>query len=222
MPHVEKVAFHGDPNIGLYGIATDRYAVFPDHFKVDHSVLNVPCIFTKVSGINFAGMFLAGNSNGLLVSSAISERELDSLKKQMEKIAPGVKVEVIDDSNNVLGNLIVCNDKGAVISGALKKHASQIEKALKVPVIQAKVLETDLVGSFCIATNRGFLLTINAQEEEYKFFRKHLKVDGDIGSVNFGGIFVKSGIIANSNGFLVGNMSTGPEIGRMDESLGFV
>lgn len=220
--YVQKTDFHGDANIGLYGMTTDKYAVFAQNAKFDKEVLNVPIAHTTIGRTNFAGMFLVGNSNGLLVSSIIQEEELKNLKEQMKKIAPEVTVEAVDVKDNVLGNLIVCNDNVAIVSKALKSVFDKIGQVLKVPVIQGEIMGIDLVGSFCVATNKGFLLTINAEEPEYEFFKKNLKVNGDIGSVNFGGIFVKSGIIANSNGFLVGSMSTGPEIGRIDESLGFV
>jgi translation initiation factor 6 len=222
MPHVEKSHYEGDANIGLYAMATDKYAIFPAHYKFDHEVLNVPVIHSTVSRTNFNGIFMVGNSQGLLVSSIIKDTELEHLKKEMQKIAPGVVIHVIDSKNNALGNLIACNDKGAVISPSLREHAKEISKALGVPVHESNIIDTDLAGSFCIATNKGFVLTMNADEKEYDFFKKSLHVNGDIGSVNFGGIFVKSGIIANSNGFLVGKLSTGPEIGRIDEALGFI
>ena len=39
---------------------------------------------------------------------------------------------------------------------------------------------------------------------------------------NFGFPFVKSGLIANSNGYLAGSRTTGIELGRIDEALGFL
>ncbi len=80
----------------------------------------------------------------------------------------------------------------------------------------------DIIGSMCIATNKGFLLNMHAKKEDFEFVKEHLKVDGDIGTVNFGSPFVKSGIIANSKGVLVGDQTTGPEISRIDEALGFI
>ena len=140
----------------------------------------------------------------------------------MHKIAPDVVIELIEDNHNALGNLIVCNDKGAVASRSLRHHFDTISRVLKVPVVEGSVMDNDLVGSLCIATNKGFMIAIDAEEPDYESFKNNLKVNGDIGSINFGGIFVKSGIVANSNGVFVGKMSTGPELGRVDESLGFV
>ena len=44
----------------------------------------------------------------------------------------------------------------------------------------------------------------------------------DSGSVNMGNPYVKAGIITNSNGFLIGNQSSGFEQSFVDEALGFL
>ena len=42
------------------------------------------------------------------------------------------------------------------------------------------------------------------------------------GSVNFGSPFISSGLICNKNGFIIGDISGGPEIQNADEALGFL
>jgi len=49
-----------------------------------------------------------------------------------------------------------------------------------------------------------------------------LKVEGDIGTVSFGSPFVGASLLANSRGFLVSEQTTGPELQRIDEALGFL
>ena len=44
-----------------------------------------------------------------------------------------------------------------------------------------------------------------------------LKVRVDVGTVGYGSPFIKSGIIVNSNGVVFSELSTGPEIGRIEE-----
>ena len=43
-----------------------------------------------------------------------------------------------------------------------------------------------------------------------------------IGTISTGSSIISSGVIANSNGFLASSNSTGFEMGRIDESLGFL
>ncbi len=210
-----KEDFYGDPNIGLFGLVTDSYTIIPRKMK-NQEILNKKVIFSQTARTDLNGIFLAGNSNGLLVPNILTDLELKKLKKT------SVNVQKLKTNHTALGNLILCNDNGCVISKLLEKEKEKIEKCLNVNVKVGSILDTEIVGSFCVATNKGFLLTTNASEKEFNFIKKCLKVDGDIGSVNFGSPFVKSGILANSNGVLIGNQTTGPEISRIMESLGLL
>ena len=43
-----------------------------------------------------------------------------------------------------------------------------------------------------------------------------------IGTVNHGSPVIGSGLIANSKGAIIGNQTTGIEMGRIEEALGFL
>ena len=223
--HVMMTTLNGDPNVGLYGLATDRFAIISD-IEADKDeisdVLKVPMIVQKMARTDFAGIFLAGNSNAVLVPNIIETKELDNLKKELSKISEDIEVKVIETEHTALGNLILCNDRAAIISSLLEKHKDEIAEALKVPVTVSDLMDLSITGSLCISTNKGFLLNMHAEKEDFELVEKTLKIDGDIGSVNFGGAFVRCGMIANSNGYLVGNQTTGPELTRIDEALGFI
>lgn len=218
-PRIARADFHGDPNIGLFSFATDAYVLAPDpHFKTD--VLRVPRIETKAARTNLCGIFFAGNSNGILVPWIIHERELDSLKAAAKKL--NLNVTKLESKHTALGNLILCNDRGAIVSPLLRQHLKEIKDCLGVRVVEGKIMDLDIVGSLATATNRGFLLNMHASASDLRFVKKVLSVDGDIGTVNFGSGFVKSGLVVNSRGLLIGNQSTGPEIMRITEALKFV
>ena len=216
---IKKAEFEGSPNIGLFGLATDKYIVIPEGLNKENE-LSKKVINTKAARTDLIGVFLAGNSNALLLPKIIEDLELRRLKGQAKKL--NIKLKIIDSKYTALGNMILCNDKGCIASPKLKNHFEEIESALEVKVTEGKLLGVDIVGSVCIATNKGFLLNIDAEEEEFKFVKKQLKVEGDIGTVNFGSPFVKSGLIANSKGVIIGNQTTGPEIARITEALGFL
>jgi len=219
--HLSFGDFHGDPNIGLFGFATDKYVFLPDK-SMDVGALKVPIVTDTVAGTKLLGIFCTGNSNALLVPENTSEREFNSIQKQLEKIDSKITLSRIETKHNVLGNLITTNDKGAVISPAIEEQKKNISKLLKVPVAVGTVVDFEIVGSVCAATNKGFLLNIYAEKEDWVFVKKALKVDGDIGTVNFRGPYVSSGLLANSNGAIVGKDTTGPETARIDEALGFL
>ena len=77
------------------------------------------------------------------------------------------------------------------------------------------------VGSCGVATNSGCLVHRDIEENEIKKVESILKVDVDVETANFGSPFVGSCIIANSKGAIVGESSTGPEVNRIMETLGY-
>jgi len=215
--HMRFAEFQGDPNIGLFGLVTEKYAVLPEPgIDVSHLVKKVA--YTTIAGTKLCGIFLAGNSSGLIVPETITERELSILKNTLKD----VNILKIRTKYNAIGNLILCNDKGAVISPLLGDSADEIAKCLKVKACIGNMLDLDIVGAMGVATKKGFLLDMYAGDAEFKFVKDALGTDGDIGTVNFGSEFVKSGILANSKGVLVGKATTGPETARIDEALGFI
>ncbi|MCD6402708.1 MAG: translation initiation factor IF-6 [Candidatus Aenigmarchaeota archaeon] len=219
--HILQTEFHGDPNVGLYGVASDEVCLlgstlFKKYGERIEAVLKVPVKPLSVGGTSLVGLFVVMNSNGLLLPKIVTEEEL----KIVEKL--GLRYAIIESKYTALGNLILCNDKGAVVSPLLKKQKKIVEETLGVKAKIGTVAQLSIVGSCGVATNKGCLLHRDVMEEEMGIVEKTLGVNADIGTVNFGTPFVKSGLIANSNGFVVGKMTTGPEIVRVDEALGFL
>jgi translation initiation factor 6 len=214
--HVQQLSVQGEDFIGLLGMATDRYAILSRNFpRVE--ALDVPVTRTRLYGSNLIGLFSAGNSNGLLLPYFISDDEIEGLGKSL---GGDIKIGRLMDRCTAVGNLIACNDQGAIVSPMISETKT-IRKILGVRVVQRKIAGHDEVGACCIATNRGFLVHPEAENELEKI-SKIFKVEGMAGSVNFGFPFVKSGLIANSRGYLAGSRTSGIELGRIDEALGFL
>ncbi len=225
MAHSEIIALNGDPNIGLYGIATDKYCLLgnsvPEKMaKLVEEILKVPVIQASVYGTALLGIFCAGNSKTLLLPSVIFDHELEHIKSKLKGV---VKVELIKTDNTALANNILCNDEIAILSTNFsKEEVDTIKKALKVKAIQMDLATLNTPGSAAVLTNKGALFNPNLSEEEIKKVEKLIGFEIGLGSVNMGSPIVASGVIANSNGFLVGNLSSGYEISRVDESLRFI
>ena len=220
--HLRLASHDGDPNIGLYCLATDKFVIAPDERVDNLSMLSENIIYTKVSETDFLGIFMCANSNGVLVPSIMSDMRLLKLEKDLKKIDENIKVVRIESNYTALGNLILCNDKHALVSPLLSDHKKEIESALGVKVKVSELQGMDIVGAICAATNKGFLMNINAEKEDYEFIEMFFGIEGDIGSVNFGSPFIKSGIVVNSRAVLVGDQTSGPEITRVDEAFGFI
>jgi translation initiation factor 6 len=134
-----------------------------------------------------------------------------------------INVGIVNDKVNALGNLILANDNGGIVSPSLsKKGIKDIEDILDIDVEKRKISGFKTVGSVGVATNKGALIHPLVKEKELEWIESVLKVEADIGTVNRGTGFVRTGIVANSKGVLVGEETTGPEIMRIEDSLGLL
>ena len=211
-----RTNFYGDPNIGLYGFATDKYCFLgmePQQKilqKIKES-LKVNIITSSIAGTELAGLFVAGNSNGIILPKIVEDFEMKNLKKLK------LNLKVIESRETALGNLILCNDKGCLIAGQLKKYKREISNVLGCEVEIGKIAGLDIVGSTAITSNTGCLCHREANEEEIKKIEEILKVRVDVGSVSYGSPFIKSGVIVNSKGIVFSEQTTGAEMGRLSE-----
>lgn len=218
---VIQTNFFGDNNLGLFGKASDEYCfignVMKKEIKKIEKSLKVKAVKITIANTDLVGIFCAFNSNGIVVPRIINESELKKFKKV------GLNVKVIKSKYTALGNLILCNDKGALISKLFsKREKKDIEDVLGVETEFGTVANIKTVGSCGIATNKGCLVHRDVKEEEIGKIEDVLKVDVDIGTLNFGSPFVGACGIANSKGAVVGETSTGPEIHRLMEALSFL
>jgi translation initiation factor 6 len=213
-----KTNFAGDPNIGLYGFATDKYCLAgitgKDAKKVK-DVLEVKVISALLMETPFVSLFSAGNSSAIIVPDIIEKHEIKELKKNLE-------VHAIKTKYTCLGNLIVMNDSGIVLSPLLRKEKTEIEQIFGLTAAVTTISNSNVIGNLAIATNKGCLTTPKIKDREKKVIEKTLNVPLDEGTVSFGSFYVRSGIIANSHGFIVSSRSSGIEMGKVNEVLGFL
>jgi len=212
---VIQTRVQGEDFIGLLGLATDKYAILSPNFRED-DVLGVPTLKTKVYGTNSVGIFCTGNSNGLLMPYFISDDNISEIRKFLKKL--DVNVVKVEGNYTALGNLVACNDHKAIVSPDVH-DIKTIQDALGVEVLVRMVGSHTEVGACLLATNKGFLAHPNAENETSDLARI-LKVKGDVGTVNRGVHFIKSGLIANSNGYITGLQTTPIELGRIEDALG--
>ncbi len=221
---VLQTNFFGDHNIGLFGKASDKFCIVGNlthdkNIKSIAEVLKVKVVKATVANTDLVGIFCCVNSNGIILPKVVSERELNmfnALKKHFN-----VNVGVLNSKFTAVGNLVLTNDNGAVVSELLGRNDKKtIEDCLGVESIQSSIAKIHTVGSCGISTNKGCLVHRDAGEEEIKKIEGMLKVSADIGTANFGSPFVGSCAIANSKGALVGESTSGPEINRIMEALG--
>lgn len=211
------VEFLGDPNLGLFGFATDKYCLLGEGLKNYEKVeetLGVKVVRAKLLATNLIGIFASGNSNGVVLPEIANEYEIQAIEKKIKNVL------ILSSEYTALGNLILLNDHGCVLSPLLKKHKREIEKFFGIKCEVMKVAKLNVVGSACIANNIGCLVHPNTSEGEGEKIKRILKVKSiNVGTANFGSPFVGAALIANSRGFITSYQTSGPELARIEEAL---
>jgi translation initiation factor 6 len=213
----------GSASIGVYALATDKVAIIPKVVPLKKAQrmadwLGVKLVQTSISGSVLAGALVSANSNGILLPHSVREEELDALKPFFE-----VGVTIMETKKTAYGNLVLANDKGAVVDPRLKEpDVKQISETLGVEVVRAEIAGLTYVGSLAAATNKGVLAHPLLKDEERKVLESVFKVPVDVGTVNCGIPYVGTGLIANSHAAVVGSMTTGPEMFIIGNALDVV
>ncbi len=221
-----QLNFFSDNNLGMYARATDKIllvgsSVSDSLVEKIASKMKTVAVKTTVANSELVGIFCCLNSNGLVLSKIATDDEIKTFQNLTKEF--GMNFSILKTKFTAVGNLVLCNDKGVIISDYFsQKNRKLIEDCLGVESMQATIAGMPIVGSAGIATNKGCLLHRDTSEDEIKIVEEVLKVNVDIGTADFGSPFVGCCVIANSNDVVVGESTTGPEITRMQEALGFL
>jgi len=219
---LQLLDFDDNPNVGVFCRANDKVAFVRKGLtkKVKNeikSTLEVKLVELTIADATIVGSLMAFNSTGAVVTDFVDQESINMIEKQ------GLDVCVVTDKLNAAGNDILVNDKGALVHPDLKDGSlKNIEKALKVPVYRGTIASLKTVGMAAVVTNKGLLCHPKITEEEKKILEKVFCVNVMIGTVNHGSPVIGSGLVANTKGAIIGNLTTGIEMGRIEEALGFL
>jgi len=219
---LQLLDFNENPNLGVFCRANDNVAFMLKGLskKVKNkiaTVLDVEIVELSIADATIIGSLLTFNSKGAVVCDFIDE---DALKIINEH---GLNVCVINDKINAAGNDILVNDIGALVHPDIHDRTiKDIEEILKVPVHRGTIGSLKTVGMAAVVTNKGLLCHPKTTDEEKKLLEKVFNVNVMIGTVNHGSPVIGSGLVANTKGAIIGNLTTGIEMGRIEEALGFL
>ena len=219
---LKRINLTGNPNLGVYISVNDEVAIVPFNLPTEmepvmKEALEVDLIRTSIAGCNLNGVLATGNSNGFVVSPHTTDREIELLEDA------GLNVARLPGKYTAVGNILAVNDYGAMAGPNIKEETIKvIEDTLKVPVEIYQFADSKIVGSASIVTNKGALLHRDTLSDELGHVEEFFKVEGNIGTVCKGMPLVGACGIANSNGVMVGEHTTGPEKARIEEALGFL
>jgi len=219
---LQLLDFNENPNLGVFCRANDKVAFVHKGLlkkvkKKISSVLDIKLVELSIADATIIGSLLTFNSNGAAVTDFVDYDAVKIIKDQ------GLDVCIISDNLNAAGNDILVNDKGALVHPDLKdKSLKEIEETLDVPVYRGTIGSLKTVGMAAVVTNKGLLCHPKVTDEEKRVLEKVFDVNVMIGTVNHGSPVIGSGLVANTNGAIIGNLTTGIEMGRIEEALGFL
>jgi len=208
-----KYDVYSGPNIGIFTSVNDKFVFIPNGFaktKAENLAhyLQTEYLMTPVANTRLLGILMVLNNHGILLPKTSSPEEIANLRKRTD-----LNVKMLDTKHNALGNLICVNDKGGVISPIIEKeYIKEIEDTLDIEVMQKRIAGFHQVGAVMKANNLGGVIHPEADEEDVKDFSNILGVNIEPATINGGIPFISSGILANSNAVVVGNLTNGPEI----------
>lgn len=224
--HILKTDINGNPNVGLYGFATNKYCLLGSEVSQEladkiSKILNVPCFKLNIAGTSLLGVFLNGNDTHLLLPNITFPWEIEKIDKISKEI--GFKYSIIDTELTALGNNIICNENYCLVNPDYPDNVKkQISDFLNLDVKEAKIADLPTIGSLTALNNSGCAIHRDAEQFEIDFINSKLKINCETATVNMGNPFIKSGILVNNNGFVIGKASGGPEITYLDEIFGFL
>ncbi|MDO8553287.1 MAG: translation initiation factor IF-6 [Candidatus Micrarchaeota archaeon] len=215
-------SYFGNPWIRLYTVTNNETTLVPIDMeetavKLFEENLKTTVTRATISDSNLLGLYTIMNSKGIVLPNVANANEVALIKKT------GLNVYVSSDTQNAHGNNTVVNDHGGIVSPYTDKHEKKkIEDFLGIELVEKRIAGYSAVGSACIATNKGFLAHYGTTEEDLLELKRIFKVSGSKGTVNLGTGFVSVGVIANIKGYVAGDKTTAFELGRVEESLGFL
>ncbi len=169
-----------------------------------------------IGGSSLLGSLIVGNNKGIAVADIATEEDLDKLSSFGE-------VVILESGVNAAGNLVECNDHGAIVSKSIPTPGVDlIGEVLGVKTARTRVAGQDTVGSLLVANNKGILSHPDISSSEVKEIEAVMSVPVMVGTVCFGSPYVGAGCVTSENDALVGSGSTGPELNRIEDALGLI
>lgn len=220
---LSRISLYGNANVGAFIFATDKCALIPNDSpeSVEREVseaLRVPILRTTVGGSVLLGIFVAGNSNGIILPNISTDEEIDAITA-----STNLPVAIYQGKKNALGNMVLVNDRVALVGpqtdpvliGLISDH-------LKVKVHGGTIADLAMTGVCAVVNGKGLVAHPMTADTEIKELGELFNIPVDISTVNCGFPYLRVGIAANSNGAVVGNATTGPEMARIESSLGIM
>ncbi|HNR45143.1 MAG TPA: translation initiation factor IF-6 [Methanofastidiosum sp.] len=215
---IRQLKISGNPFIGIFSFTNNNITIVREdigaHAETLKEALGTELILSTIAATDLAGIYIAGNNNGIILPYVIEDEELQLIEDV------GINNCILNTKETAVGNLILSNDKGAIISPMLTNEQKLIEDALGVETTVASIGNHKYVGSVARTNNTGCLVHKEAKEEDISLIKDLLKVDVRMSTLNRGVSYIGACIIVNDKGAVVGETTTGIELSYVEDIMG--
>ncbi len=219
----------GSSFIGVFATCTESLVLLPSYAPETlvaelERALGVPAVRSLVAETSLVGCLVAGNSTGMIFSPYVRDSELERIDAAARAAGVELRMSKLPEGEvlSAAGNIILANDTVALVHpGVLEQTRELVHHTLGVEVQTGTIGGVKTVGMAAVATNKGVLAHRNATYEELEFLEELFKLPVGVGSVNFGIPLIGAALLANSRGYAAGDETSGVELGRIVDTLGF-
>jgi translation initiation factor 6 len=221
---LKRIKIFGGDHVGLYIKATNSYLLYHSSIpkkkiSILEEELGVPAIPVYLINTLITSPFIAGNRNGIVLPHLFEDYAREELVRKLKEL--DINIGILEHRYTSLGNLVLANDKGAIVSPVLPISSRKIiAETLDIEVVTATIGRFSYVGSLAVSNNNGVLVAPVLKDDEAKIIEDVLKVSTYTGTINGGVEFISSGVVANDRGVVVGTATTGRELMVISQAFG--
>lgn len=210
---VYQTEISGSPTLGLLGLATENYCYLPTETTKIQTQKISESLEAKVKKISLynsslIGLFSAANSKYLFIPEVVSDSEVKNSEKEVIKLT-GIFT--------TLGNLILCNDKGCILSPYLAEKKYFFEKELKLKTEATTISDLPFPGILATVTNKAGVAHKNCKDAELEILEKTLGVE--FKRLEFYEGSPGAEVLANTKGLIIPKNLRGQELAEIQEGL---
>ncbi len=216
---IYKLGLMGNANVGVFIYANDKVALVPpgitrEEENTIQEALNVETVRITIAGTFLHGIVVVGNNNGIILPRNTNYEEIDVLSKLLKKY--GLNVYLSGSRYTALGNMFLANNKIGIASEEIEdSEIDKISDTLGIEIIKKNIMGLPIPGSLAVINDSGGVIHPDVSDDEIKELEEILNIGLERSTVNAGIPFIKSGLVANNYGIIVGEITTGPEILRI-------
>ena len=218
---IRKLDIHGNPYVGVLCSTSESLSICPtliepNDLETLEEILGTELVRMNIQGATILGSLCAMNSHGMLVPEFVLDSDIKEIKQH-------INVAEVPSKLTAAGNNILCNDKIAYVHEEYNRRSRRlIADVLDVEVVPGTVAGLETVGSVAYATNKGLLVHPKTTEAEIEKLDEVFGVPIKKTTANYGTPFIGACLVANSKGAVVGSLSTGIEMGNIEDSLDII